>query len=759
MSENKRKSQWDFTLFKKLIVGMMVLITPFNVCASAALIEFFVAPDGSDGNPGTKSKPFASLDGARDAVRSMIARGLDENVTIWLRGGTYALSETFVIGLEDSAPAGRSITYAAYGSEKPVITSGKRIAGWKKLKQAPEGLPEIARSKVWVADLPEAKGDAWRFRTLFDGKKMLRRARSEAFAPTDESATKFTRWNNLTTFHFPEGKMKNWSNMEDVEIWIRPNNKWLINYLGLASVDEENLLVTTSVPATYNMNRSGGPRNMWVENVIDALDEPGEWVLNTREGRLYYWPNNGAPSDNISAPRLRELIRVEGRNVYDLDGDVPVRGIHFRGLTLTCGDRDVWTNADKGIQHDWEMWDKDNALLRFRGAEDCSVTNCDIGDTGSGGVRIDRYGQNIRVEGNNIHDLGGTGVLLCGYGPGKKDVNKNNLISNNNIQSGGRLWLHNPGVFIWQSGENKVLNNRIHDFAYNALVLSGVRPRYHGITDPVKWTVEGAIPADLRENMGTIRRDECGSPKTAEEALRFSHARNNLIQDNELHDVMQILDDGNAIYLSCAGMGNVIRRNFVYNNPRASHGQLRFDDDQEHATIEKNIIFANGSGIALKHNNLILNNIIVDGTVVVKKETQPGSRVERNIFYRTDDKSPFYRDTAKLVQRANANFNLFHGGDETAGKKALSNLRKNEIEKDGKYADPMFADFKKFDFRLKPDSPALKMGIESIDAEKIGLLDDPAFPRVRKQGLDSTATFGELDIPYSHYGSGKAPIK
>jgi len=48
------------------------------------------------------------------------------------------------------------------------------------------------------------------------------------------------------------------------------------------------------------------------ENVIDYLDEPGEWCVNTLEGKIYYWPEGGMPSEDIVAPQLMEYIRVGG---------------------------------------------------------------------------------------------------------------------------------------------------------------------------------------------------------------------------------------------------------------------------------------------------------------------------------------------------------------------------------------------------------------------------------------------------------------
>jgi len=36
------------------------------------------------------------------------------------------------------------------------------------------------------------------------------------------------------------------------------------------------------------------------------------------------------------------------------------------------------------------------------------------------------------------------------------------------------------------------------------------------------------------------------------------------------------------------------------------------------------------------------------------------------------------------------------------------------------YHDPLFVDAKNFDFRLKPESPAFKMGFQPIDLKEVG---------------------------------------
>ena len=740
--------------FKNLLLILSLFTALFIGCdetgSNSMSTEIYVAPDGDDTASGSLEAPFASITRARDAVREL----QDMDTTVYLRGGTYHIDETIVLGIEDSAPAGGSVTYAAYADEEPIISCGRQISGWSKLDEKPEALPLKSFGNVYVVDVPEAKGGKWNFKTLYSGEKLLPRASSDGFIPTGlcPLPNQKYRWDDLDTLEFPKGELKNWANLEDVEIKILPTHQWLINYLPLASVDEEKLVAKTAVPGTYMLGAlkeehwQGYP-TCWVENVIDFLDAPGEWVLDTQKGKLYLWPENQADLENIVAPTLRELVKVEGENTPFADNDKPVTGITFKGITFTGGDRDVWTNETKGIQHDWDMYDTDNAMLRFRGAENCVVENCTFRNAGSSAFRADLYAQNIRFFGNTIRNVGGTGILFAGYGPGTKDVNKNNEIVNNDISKCGQLWLHSPAIFIWQSGENVARNNKIHDLPYDAIVISGVRPRFYGISDPVKWLPDWPNfkdKRDLRENMKIIRWDEVGKPKNAAEARQYAHARNNVIKDNELHEVMQILGDGNAIYYSCGGEGNSIERNLVYNSRKAVT-EIRFDDDQEESFVTENIIF--GNGIKLKHTNYIENNFLIGGQVHIRPETAVGATISRNIIYASSSRDFFYNPQKKLLDLAKPDYNLFYCKDREKGQKLLEQVRKAGHEANGIFADPMFEDLKNGDLRLKADSPAFKLGIKNIDTDRIGLLDDPAFPRLRKQGFRKAVdSKGDIDF-------------
>jgi len=63
------KSQKRYIMKPRILLLLAIV---FN-CLSACNKEnaYYIAPDGNDKNPGTKSKPFKTIQAARDAVRTL----------------------------------------------------------------------------------------------------------------------------------------------------------------------------------------------------------------------------------------------------------------------------------------------------------------------------------------------------------------------------------------------------------------------------------------------------------------------------------------------------------------------------------------------------------------------------------------------------------------------------------------------------------------------------------------------------------------
>ena len=201
----------------------------FAAPGESLALDIYVSVDGDAQADGSLAKPYGSLPDAVEAVRALRKAGNTEPVVITLREGRHQLNQTLVLGIEDGSPATSGdvaleqygagdttepafLTFAAYPGEHPVVSGGVPVTGWKRLESAPAELPAKAVGKVWVADMPTGVD---RFYTLYDGKGRLNRARNAGFTVTKRG--------DLRTLHFPKGALKNWDNLEDVEIQIRPS--------------------------------------------------------------------------------------------------------------------------------------------------------------------------------------------------------------------------------------------------------------------------------------------------------------------------------------------------------------------------------------------------------------------------------------------------------------------------------------------------------------------------------------------------------
>jgi len=748
------KTTFDHFKFKGIVFMLLFSLLTFSGCSNKNKIEIYVSVKGNDNANGSLQEPFATIPKAVDAVRDLRKSGDTNPATIYLREGRHQLNQTLVLGMEDGNPATSKpeildkpgagektepawLTFAAYPGEHPVVSAGVPVTGWQKLESAPSELPEQAEGKVWVADIPEGLN---KFYTLYDAKGRLNRARAEGFVPT--------KMGDKRTVYFPKGKLKNWDNLEDVELNIRPSRAWMINMLPLESVDEKNGMAKTRVSATYEMGplqkwvhtRDGN--SAWIENTLDALDEPGEWVINSRTRKIYLWPANpaadGAPQ-GILAPTTSELIRVEGDIDYEGPVDQPVRGIAFSGITFSHADRRAWTNDDDqvgwGMQHDWDMFDRPTAMLRFRGAENCQVTNCKFVNSGGSGVRFDLHAQRNKVENCEFAHLGEAGILLAGYGPGTKDVNKHNDIVNNHIHHFSEITWHSPGIWAWQSGYNHIAHNYIHHSGYaGVLITNRIEPNRQTSGEGGKTVRHHEIPAEVIKN--TERTYE--NWKVRE---KYNHSRHNVVEYNEITHAVQLLSDGNCIYVSGAGTGNIIRYNYLHDNLEHSMpAPIRCDDDQHETLIFGNILYNNyafSAGIASKGTNDIINNFIVaplvaPGSGYLSFEWVPvtGSKVSHNIIISNPDggiannERPRQGQTTDLpnIEETDMDSNLyFHPADPNWMDKHFARMRAVGKEKASLFADPMFVDVEGGNFSFKEGSPALKLGIEPLDVLKMGM--------------------------------------
>lgn len=592
----------------KLSILLLLAVVPF---ANAG--EFHVAPEGNDSNSGEQTKPFATLEKARDAARGQAGS------TIKIHPGLYQMDKTLVL-----TPADSGLVIQAAEKETPVLSGGRAISGWKKLETEPAGVATAAKGKLWTADVPKG----WCFHYLYVNGMSMPRARLHNTGwrqwPTDFTRGNPTAKGQDVTFK-NKAILNNIPTNGDVEMVCIMAQYGVMGSGVMTQVNPEAGTAVWNSNQTHLGFRTRDPNRYTLENALPFIDKPGEWCVDSTAGKVYYWPESGNMTDaKVVAPKLYELIRFQG----DEAAQKWVEKVTIKGLTLAYTDRlpeDKW--PESWIRRQWEHPD---AMIYLQGAKDCVIADNRLIHSGSTGVTLDQFCQGNRIDGNEIGWPGSDGVFLCGYGPGTLDVNKHNNITRNWIHDlgQGNYW-HSAGVQIFQSGSNKITCNLIQRSAYCAISLVGVKndylnnPNTFFRDNPVdadrqfkEWSMFGIRSQDFpQELQDAVRAGK--NPFDREKAKAYLHTRENLIENNIVVEPEQILDEGGAIYAYWCGKGNIWKDNLVFKSSGMPGSSiLALDDVAEFFTITGNVIWVNGKAacgtIGMRPNergNVIHDNI------------------------------------------------------------------------------------------------------------------------------------------------------
>ncbi len=535
----------------------LVCLTSLSaLIAGAAPITLHVSPRGNDSWSGKPSSPSRNhLDGPVATLQRAIelSRG-QRPATILLRGGTYELSDTLLFGPEDSGSSAKQpLTIAAYRNEKPVLSAGRKIVGWRR---TPSG--------IWEAEVPEVRAGTWYFRQLFVNGKRAQRARTpnEGFfriqgpSPQDKPVK----------LRFAPGEIKKeWA--ADGHVEVIALLAWADFRYEIRQVDEVNHVATLSGDPRPS-NREGNAR-YYIENTPDALDAPGEWYLERKAGILRYWPQPGEdPSKaEIIASRLDALVKFQG----DLAAQRPVQHITLRGLTFAHTD---WIMPENGYA-DTQAAVATRGDIWCEGASHISIENCTFKHLGGYAVEFGRACSSNRIVGNEMYDLGAGGIRL-GEPVNRTEPfeqNHSHLVANNHIHHGGEVFPPAVGVFVMQSARNRIASNHIHHLYYTAI--------------SVGWTW----------------------------GYRASNCHSNILEFNHLHDIGQsMLSDMGAVYTLGIQPGTVIRNNTIHDVSSFNYGGwgLYTDEGSTGILLESNVVYRCKSAGFHQHygrDNILRHNI------------------------------------------------------------------------------------------------------------------------------------------------------
>lgn len=677
----------------------------FSTLSAAAEPDLFVATNGNDQWSGTLAEPkadgsdgpLASFAGAQQAVRRLkqTQPERDRPIVVAIRGGVYWLDKCISLAAEDSGTPQAPIVYQALGDERPIFSGGRPITGWK-----------TDQPGRWYVDLPEVQAGDWHFCQLFVGDQRRFRPQlpkqgyykiAKAGEATPEAADK-----GFNRFGYSAGELDpNWANLNDVE--VMPFHSWTASRFRVAAIDPQAKTVTVSGHTTgtsWWASFHEGHRYLAV-NVREALTESGEWYLDRPTGRLTYLPKPGEDPQQtvVVAPRLRYLVLLAG----DIGQRRWVQHVRLSGLTFAHSN---WTTPPEGQAFPQAEVNL-GAAVAAMATRHVVLENCAIRHTGEYGLAFGPGCQHNRVEGCELFDLGAGGVKLGSALPSEwgdtlappaddEALVSHQTIRNCRIAHGGRLHPAAIGVWIGHSPYNVVEHNDVYDFYYSAFSVGWVwgygQSRAHH--NDIGFNHAHHIGQSVLSDMGCI--------------YTLGISPGTVIHDNHFHDVVSFDYGGWGLYTDEGSTGIVMKNNLVY---RCSRGGFHQHYGKENR-IENNILALGGEHQLQR----------------TRTEEHLSFWFERNIVY-WDNASPLLGSNWK-DNNFRLDYNLyFHAGGKPIafpGELTFEQWQQQRSQdQHSLIADPGFVDPQHDDFRLKPDSPALKLGFQPFDPARAGRLTAP----------------------------------
>ena len=449
-----------------------------GIAATVCAADFFVSPDGDDSANGSREAPFATLERARDAVRSLRKAGSfpKDGVTVWLRGGTYRTRGTLALGAEDGGERGAPVAYRAWNGETPVMSGGWTVPSGAWRKSEDPRIPAEAKGKVWEAHVKDLGYDAlerdapcgfhsprplYRIRSLHCNGRHLALARwpNEGFVTTGKviDAKKgvftadvgdWTRWSpenspDLQTLGYWKWL---WAD-ETLSVVADPNAKTFRFCMDGASGKNRAHHLGELSAADFSAElfnglavRSGMP--FCLLNSLAALDAPGEWCLESGSGVLYVRPLRDEPPAGCAY----ELSRAS----YTFLKVEKTAHLRFEGIVFRMG-------RHHGVE--------------LRGVSDVAFEGCVVRDFGGNGLIV-AGAKDCTVRGNVFHTFGHCAMTLDGGDRRSLAPSGVKVEANEFFDTGLAMRTYTPGIVASGCG-HRIVRNYMHDIPSSAMRVAG----------------------------------------------------------------------------------------------------------------------------------------------------------------------------------------------------------------------------------------------------------------------------------------------
>lgn len=668
---------------------------------SLTAADFFVSFDGDDNNAGTIDKPLRTVEAALSHINRNEGDG---SSTIYLRDGIYHLDKPIVINPDNT----QLITITAWENEEVIISGGQELQlNWT-----------LHKDGVYQAQIHD---ESLEFDELYISGERYHMARY----PNYDAGAKY--FGGTSPDAISPSRIATWSNPTGGYMHSLHEGLWGSKHYEIVGMNPDG---TATFRGGWQENRGGGfdpiyrggyhKRFLFVENIMEELDAPGEWYFDQDTKTLFVYPYQTDELENakIIGARLHELFHLVGTE------ENPVENIHIQNLRFQYTSRVFMQPYERLLRGDWSI--ARLSAVRLTGTENCSITDSVFQDLGGNAVFIDGYNRNTIVEGNHFTKLGESAICIVGDvdavrspaisyantlpqdqidltpGPKTNDYPADCLIQNNLIHDIGYIGKQTAGVFISMAEEITVSHNTIFNcpraaicindgcwgghiieknYAFNTVRESGDHGPFNSWGRDRFWKTSYNGGRDIE-------------PFAKERAMldnyKTTHIRLNRFEHDGGHSWGIDLDDGSSNYRVyknlCIGMGVKLREGF-------------------YRRVENNIIINGFGGFHIWFpdcEDVIQHNIFVSDKPYqfIRANPSHAKTIDHNLFYH-DGSMPVITGVGEPM--------------------SLTEWQAKGFDQNSILANPKFTAPDQGDYQLQIDSPAFDVGFERFPLDEFGV--------------------------------------
>ena len=712
--------------------------------------EFYVSPAGNDKFNGTALAPVATLTKAQKLIKKFkdAHPNYEGEIVVHIGAGNYELEKGF--SLEDAATGSKQtpIIWSGVNKDKVIISGGKKIksSAFKKVKD-PSILMRVGKTAAAALYQVSLKQLG-----IFNYGKHQSYGHGQPVIPAPLEF--FFNNEPLTLAHYPNsGSIKigkvidkgsvprigdtsnrggifeytdnqhaKWAGQKDIWLQGTFNYGFADDNINIETIDTLQKQIKLVTPHIYGLGNGKDFQAYTAYNILEELDSPGEWWLDTKTGILYVWPPSALETANISISMLETPIVSIINQTYTT----------LEGLTIEAG---------RGMG------------IYIEGGHHNTIVGCTIRNVGTSGIFMGQGAQAnkgpMSIDNFEGHPVSGIIGSLQNYLYKNTSWNRNagydqQILSCDVYNTGsGGIYLSGGDKRTLTKANNIVENCKVHDFnRRNKFIWSGI-------------SVDGC--GNKIRHCEIYNSDWQGI---------FVHGNEHIFEYNNIHHVTLNSDDTSPWYIGRdpSDRGNVVRYNYFHHigNPNRMNMGIYCDDSSADVFVFGNVFYKMETkhGILFTNSGWDLtmkNNIIIEPTDATAQISAhyytwaAGSeksmfgenglirnRLTKSVSYTTEpyaSKYPGLLDYLDTIpgtrqwkaMRANRNVfadNLIIGGPKNptkliGGQYATITERDNYMT----IADPGFIDMEHQNFTLLPTSEVFKKikGFEPVPFDKMGL--------------------------------------